>query len=72
MKKVKYLSVKSPKAAELRGTVEDLFSGCPNFHKSGSVQGMRKIYGPTALLIRCGQWIYNAASKPDIYHNWAK
>ena len=31
----------------------------PNFHCSGSVSGMRKIYGKDALLVKCGQYIYN-------------
>ena len=31
----------------------------PNFHRSGSVEGMRKVYGYDALLVRCGQYIYN-------------
>lgn len=32
----------------------------PNFHKSGSIAGMKKLYyGPAALLVRCGQYIYN-------------
>ena len=32
----------------------------PNFHRSGSVYGMKKrYYGENALLVRCGEWIYN-------------
>ena len=35
----------------------------PNFHKSGSIAGMIKLYyGKNALLIRCGRWIYNVSS----------
>lgn len=31
----------------------------PNFHKSGSVRGMKdKVYGKNALLVRCGDFIY--------------
>lgn len=32
----------------------------PNFHKSGSIKGMKeKYYGKDALLVRCGDYIYN-------------
>lgn len=32
----------------------------PNFHKSGSIKGMKeKYYGKDALLVRCGSYIYN-------------
>ena len=32
----------------------------PNFHKSGSITGMKKLYyGKNALLVRCGSYIYN-------------
>lgn len=41
----------------------------PNFHRSGSIAGMRKLYyGANALLVRCGQWIYNVTSRPSIYN----
>lgn len=40
----------------------------PNFHHTGSVVGMRKLfYGKNALLVRCGSYIYNVSSEPDIY-----
>lgn len=40
----------------------------PNFHKSGSVIGMKKLYyGINALLVRCGNYIYNVTSNPEIY-----
>lgn len=40
----------------------------PNFYKTGSVKGMRKLYyGPAALLVRCGSFIYNVSSEPSIY-----
>ena len=40
----------------------------PNFHKSGSITGMKKMYyGKDALLVRCGNWIYNVSSEPEIY-----
>lgn len=32
----------------------------PNFHKSGSIIGMkRKYYGLGATLVRCGSYVYN-------------
>lgn len=40
----------------------------PNFHKSGSIIGMKeKYYGKDALLVRCGNYIYNVTSNPAIY-----
>lgn len=40
----------------------------PNFHKSGSILGMKKLYyGRNALLVRCGNYIYNVTSNPAIY-----
>lgn len=42
----------------------------PNFHKSGSIIGMKKLYyGKNALLVKCGDYIYNVTSEPKIYHN---
>ena len=42
----------------------------PNFHKSGSIRGMKKqYYGVAALLVRCGSYIYNVTSEPNIYYN---
>lgn len=44
-------------------------SNFPNFHKSGSIRGMKeKFYGTDALLVRCGSYIYNVTSKPCIYN----
>ncbi len=41
----------------------------PNFHKSGSIAGMKKnFYGKDALLVRCGSHIYNVSSNPEIYY----
>lgn len=40
----------------------------PNFAKSGSVSGMKRLYyGKDALLVRCGGYIYNVTSEPAIY-----
>lgn len=47
-------------------------SSFPNFHRTGSIAGMKKLYyGKDALLVRCGSWIYNVTSKPEIYYNIA-
>lgn len=44
----------------------------PNFHKSGSISGMKRLYyGKNALLVRCGSWIYNVSSEFGIYYNIA-
>lgn len=41
----------------------------PNFHKTGSIAGMKKLYyGRDALLVRCGNFIYNVSSEPSIYN----
>ena len=40
----------------------------PNFHRSGSVSGMKRLYyGKQALLVRCGSFIYNVSSEPNVY-----
>ena len=42
----------------------------PNFHKTGSVRGMRKLYyGKGCLLVRCGSYIYNVSAEPNIYQH---
>ena len=44
----------------------------PNFHKSGSISGMKRLYyGKNALLVCCGSWIYNVSSELGIYYNIA-
>lgn len=41
----------------------------PNFHKTGSIRGMKKLYyGAECLLVRCGNYIYNVTSEPKIYN----
>lgn len=41
----------------------------PNFHRTGSIKGMKQLYyGKDALLVRCGQYIYNVSSEPSIYN----
>ena len=40
----------------------------PNFHKTGSAKCMKSLYyGKDALLVRCGDYIYNVTSEPNIY-----
>jgi hypothetical protein len=47
-------------------------SDYPNFHKSGSIKGMKDLYyGKGALLVKQGDFIYNITSNPDIYYNHA-
>lgn len=41
----------------------------PNFHRTGSIRGMKKLYyGSDCLLVRCGNYIYNVTSEPQIYN----
>lgn len=41
----------------------------PNFHRTGSVRGMKRLYyGKDCLLIRCGSYVYNVSSEPKIYY----
>lgn len=62
--KTKTLYVKDAERIEI--------SRFPNFHKTGSIAGMKKLYyGKNALLVRCGSWIYNVSSEPEIYYNIA-
>ena len=57
--KVKILS------KNLEHLVDDKF---PNFQRTGSIIGMKKkFYGKGALLVRCGNYIYNVTSEPAIY-----
>lgn len=40
----------------------------PNFHKCGNIRGMKeRYYGNDVLLVRCGNYIYNVTSAPEIY-----
>ena len=59
--KVKYLNVKVGEKINI--------SQYPNFHKSGSIAGMKNLYyGKDALLVRCGEWIYHV---PENVYNMA-
>ena len=52
------------------GSASSKLSEFPNFHKSGSIIGMKnKYYGKGALLVKYGNYIYNVSSEPDIYYN---
>ena len=62
--RVKYLPVRLYEKAGL--------SKYPSFSRTGSISGMKaKYYGKDALLVRCGSYIYNVTSNPEIYHNLA-
>lgn len=42
----------------------------PNFHRTGSISGMKKLYyGRNANLVQCGSYIYNV---PESIYNQAK
>jgi hypothetical protein len=59
-KKFKMISVR-------KGDILDL-DNYPNFHRSGNVKGMReKFYGKDALLLQCGEYIYNLSSNPELF-----
>lgn len=48
----------------------NLLSEFPNFARNGSIIGMKqKYYGLDAKLVRCGSYIYNVSSEPQIYDN---
>lgn len=41
----------------------------PNFHRTGSIRGMKRLYyGSQCLLVRVGQYIYNVSAEPSIYN----
>lgn len=59
--RVKYLRIRDGKKAGIKAF--------PNFHKSGSIAGMKKLYyGENALLVQCGSYIYNVSRRPEIYY----
>lgn len=60
--RVRYLSISRGKAIHI-----ETF---PNFHASGSIKGMKNMfYGENALLVRCGNYIYNVTENPSIYYS---
>lgn len=40
----------------------------PTFHITGSIRGMKRLYGYDCLLVRVGSYIYNVTAEPQIYH----
>lgn len=55
---------------QFKGDDKEKLSEFPNFHRTGSITGMKKLYyGKGALLVRSGSYIYNVTSEPDIYYN---
>lgn len=61
--------MRPPKVKKTTSNTRDL-SRFPNFHKSGSIRGMRKLYyGNDALLVKMGNYIYNVSSEPSIYND---
>ena len=61
MAKTKYLKIADGKKFGIKKF--------PNFHRSGSILGMKKLYyGMNALLVRCNDFVYNVSSNPEIYH----
>lgn len=43
-------------------------SELPNFSATGSIAGMRRKYLPKGVkLVRCGNYIYNVDTRPEIY-----
>lgn len=62
--KVKTLYVRDGKSVHIENY--------PSFSVTGSVSGMKKMfYGKDALLVRCGSYIYNVTSSPEIYYSLA-
>lgn len=56
MSRVKYLSVTRGQKVHIEQY--------PNFHKSGSIKGMKeRYYGKNAMLVRCGDYIYNVPQR---------
>jgi hypothetical protein len=61
MASVRYLKVKNGKKLGIYNF--------PSFSKTGSIKGMKnKFYGKNALLVHCGNYIYDVSLKPEIYN----
>jgi hypothetical protein len=61
------MNTKNMPVKRLTGKID--LSEFPNFHKSGSIRGMKKqYYGMGALLVKDGDYIYNVTSEPNIYY----
>lgn len=58
------------KTRQYIGRNPEKLSQFPNFHRSGSIRGMKRLYyGESALLVKNGSYIYNVTSCPEIYYN---
>ena len=58
------------KTKTLNKNVNIDLSQFPNFSKTGSIKGMKKLYyGKDALLVKHGAYIYNVTQDPYIYTN---
>lgn len=58
------------KTRQYIGSNPEKLSQFPNFHRSGSISGMKKLYyGKNALLVKSGSYIYNVTLCPEIYYN---
>lgn len=61
-----------PRVKQLNKNAPFDLSRYPNFSKTGSIKGMKKLYyGKNALLVKSGAYIYNVTSTPRIYENFA-
>lgn len=61
------------KTRQYTGNNPEKLSAFPNFHKTGNVSGMKKLYyGKDALIVANGDYIYNVTSDPDIYYSESK
>lgn len=59
------MKTRPPRTRTLPVKFSHMLGDCPNFHKSGSIAGMRRqFYGQDAQLVRCGSYIYNVTSSP--------
>ena len=57
-------TISTMKTKSARKTEAHKLSGCPNFSRTGSIQGMKQMYyGKDAKLICCGSWIYNCTTE---------
>jgi len=64
--------VKKVKVKFLPIEFHNLVKEFPNFNKNGNITGMKNLYyGKGALLVKCGGYIYNVTSKPEIYFDFA-
>lgn len=63
--------MKVKRITEQEGERADL-SRFPNFQRTGNSVGMKqRYYGVDAVLVQCGNYIYNVSSEPYIYHRLA-